>query len=118
MHEQLNERLWCVKGRKVSVDCVMILMTAIIGRLFDKLHRFVYCLPWKLWGAYSPWGFTSPPTNYYRGVLDLSKCAIQCWLPSFLGHFYQNGIHLLSQPTLMEPSLETLKQSFHIDPMC
>ena len=70
-------------------------MTAIIGRLFDKHHRFVYCLTWKLWGAYSPWGFTFPPsiTNYYRGVLDLSKC----WLPSFLGHFYQNWTSLVAQ---------------------
>lgn len=118
MHEQLKERLWCVKGRKVTVDCVMILMTAIIGRLFNKHHRFVYCLTWKLWGAYSASGVYLPPsfTNYSRGVLDLSKCAIQCWLPPFLKHFYQNGEHLLSQPTLMEPSLKTLKQSFHTVP--
>ena len=76
MHEQLNERLWCVKGRKVSVDCVMILMTAIIGRLFDKHHRFVYCLTWKLWGAYSPWGFTSPPPNQLlqRGLRPKQMC--------------------------------------------
>lgn len=38
------------EGREL--ETVMILMTAIIGRLFHKHHRFVYCITRKLgWGG-------------------------------------------------------------------
>lgn len=117
MHEQLKERLWCVKGRKVTVDCVMILMTAIIGRLFDKHHRFVYCLAWKLRGAYSAWGFTflppSPTTT--EGIRPKQMC--HSLLASFFSFraFLPKWSTFVSQPTLIKPSLEIFKQSFHSD---
>lgn len=55
--------------------------------------------------------FHLPPsiTNYHRGVLDLSKCVIQCWLSSFLEHFYQNKAQFVVSANLNGTSSGTLK---------
>lgn len=48
------------EGREL--ETVMILMTAIIGRLFNKHHRFVYCITRKLWGGLFGLELSCPPS--------------------------------------------------------
>lgn len=58
------------EGREL--ETVMILMTAIIGRLFHKHHRFVYCITRKLgWGCVCclAWSCTVLPHQTLRRSL-------------------------------------------------
>lgn len=66
------------EGRQL--ETVMILMTAIIGRLFNKHHRSVYCItrkPRRGGGAVWLGAVLSSLTRHCGGVPDLSKMTSQ-----------------------------------------